>query len=392
MNGAVNKIWRPVVRPILWVHHRLLPSDSQFGWTPYLWLPYLTFFFLSYTGKPFGVLRWTIYAVAGLAFVILYFRAYQAMHRGATAELGWIITVMTLMGCGFMWPDGNSLVFFIYAATLCGGLGSFKKGMWALLLVIVACLISALAVKMDLEILTYILFFMVVLGLANIYFGEMARKNRVLKQSQEEIRRLAATAERERIARDLHDLLGHTLTLITVKAELAAKLAERDMPGAAREIREVEHISREALQQVREAVGGYRNGGLAGEVINARIALGAANIALSECAVTTELPARQDALLALVLREAVTNVVRHSDARTCVIRVEATDGQARLYVQDDGRGGCVQEGNGIRGMRERLRALDGELTIQSILTGTRLSATVPLARQSPEPAAGWVPA
>ena len=392
MNAAVNKIWQPVVRPILWVHRRLLPSDSQFGWTPYLWLPYLTFFFLNYTGKPFGALRWTIYTIAGLVFIVLYFRAYYDAHHGDTRELGWIIAAITLLGCGFMWPDGNGLVFFIYAAALCGSLGSFKNGLRALLLVITAALASAALVQLNFWMVFYIVFFVVVLGLANLYFGEMYRKNRALKLSQEEIRKLAASAERERIARDLHDLLGHTLTLITVKAELAAKLAERDMPGAAREIREVEHISREALQQVREAVGGYRNGGLAGEIINARIALGAANIALSECAVATELPARHDALLALVLREAVTNVVRHSGARECVIRVEAADGRARLYVEDDGRGGRAQEGNGIRGMRERLRALDGELEIQSNLTGTCLCATVPLTRQSPEPAAGLVPA
>ncbi|MGB9429380.1 MAG: sensor histidine kinase [Gammaproteobacteria bacterium] len=378
MNVVVKKIWPPVVRPILWVHHRLTPHDSQFGWTPYLWLPYLTFFFLNYTNKPFGALRWTIYALAGLAFVILYFRAYHAAHHGSTRELGWIIAAITLLGCGFMWPNGNGLVFFIYAAALCGSLGSIKKGMRALLLVIAACAISALAVKLNVETLIYILFFVVVLGLANLYFGEMNRKNRALKLSQEEIRKLAAGAERERIGRDLHDLLGHTLTLITVKAELAAKLAERDLVGAAREIRDVERISRDALQQVREAVGGYRSGGLTGELANARVALTAVNVQLAEKVDAPKLSPTQDSVLAMVLREAVTNVIRHSGAQHCRIELENRDQQLCLLVEDDGRGGALHEGNGLKGMRERLQAAAGQLEIDSGRSGTRLTVLLPV--------------
>jgi two-component system sensor histidine kinase DesK len=385
MHAAVKKIWQPVAKGALRVHHRLLPRDSHFGWTPYLWLPYLTFFFLNYTGKPFGPLRWTIYAITGLVFIALYFRAYYHAHHGATRELGWIIAAITLLGCGFMWPDGNGLVFFIYAAALCGSLGSIKRGTWALLLVIAACVISALAVRLNVVTLSYILFFVVVLGLANLYFGEMHRKNRALKLSQEEIRKLAASAERERIARDLHDLLGHTLTLITVKAELAAKLAERDLAGAAREIRDVERISREALAQVREAVGGYRRSGLTGELANARVALTAANVKLAE---KVEPPSRlspaQDSVLAMVLREAVTNVIRHSDAQHCRIALENRDRQLHLLIEDDGRGGAIHEGNGLRGIRERLSEVSGQLRIDSGHTGTRLTVLLPVNAPSPE--------
>ncbi|MGH8399099.1 MAG: sensor histidine kinase, partial [Gammaproteobacteria bacterium] len=369
--------WQPVVRPFLWLHHRLLPGNSQFGWTPYLWLPYLTFFYLNYTNKPFDVLRWSLYAIAGLVFIALYFRGYNAAHRAATRELGWIITAITLLGCGFMWPNGNGLVFFIYAATLCGSLGSIKKGSRTLLLVIAAYLASAFAVRLNIETLFYILFFVVVLGLANLYFGEMNRKNRALKLSQEEIRKLAASAERERIGRDLHDLLGHTLTLITVKAELAAKLAERDLAGAAREIRDVERISREALTQVREAVGGYRSSGLTGELANARVALTAANVKLAEKVEPPKLSSAQDSLLAMVLREAVTNVVRHSGARNCRIQLENHSDQLRLLINDDGHGGKILEGNGLRGMRERLQAVSGQLQIASDNTGTRLAILLP---------------
>ncbi|MGH8281452.1 MAG: sensor histidine kinase [Gammaproteobacteria bacterium] len=213
--------------------------------------------------------------------------------------------------------------------------------------------------------------------MSNIYFGELSRKNKALKQSEEEIRKLAAGAERERIGRDLHDLLGHTLTLITVKAELAAKLAERDLAGAAREIRDVERISREALTQVREAVGGYRSGGLTGELANARVALAAANVKLAEKVEPPKLSPAQDSALAMVLREAVTNVVRHSGAQHCRIELENRDRQLHLLIEDDGHGGKVQEGNGLKGMRERLQAVSGQLQIASDKTGTRLAILLP---------------
>lgn len=372
-----------MAKPFIWLHHRLLPGNTQFGWTPYLWLPYLTFFYLNYTDKPFGMLRWILYAVAGIVFIVLYFRAYNAANRGTTRELGWIIAAITLLGFGFMWPNGNGLVFFIYGGALCGSLGSTRKGFSALLLVIAACVISALAVKLPFEVLAYILFFVVVIGLGNLYFGEMSRKNRALKLSQEEIRKLAVSAERERIGRDLHDLLGHTLTLITVKAELAAKLAERDLAGAAREIRDVERISREALAQVREAVGGYRNGGLTGELANARVALTAANVQFAEKVDSPQLSPTQDSVLAMVLREAVTNVVRHSGAQHCRIELENGSRELRLLIEDDGHGGKVREGNGLKGMRERLQSAAGQLTIDSSHSGTRLTVLLP-ANASPK--------
>ncbi len=392
MQNPLKETWQSVKASALWAHRRLLPRDEWIGWAPYLWLPYLGFFFIDWSGVRHGALYWATIAAAAAVFLVLYFRFYWVYSRERSRERYWIFAAIALLGLIFLKFNDNGQVFIIYASAMCGFTGSMRKSLLLLAIILGAVLLEAALFALTPWIWAFGLFFGAMIGVANAYFGEMSRKNKVIRQSQEEIRRLATTAERERIARDLHDLLGHTLTLITVKAELAAKLAERDMPGAAREIREVERISRDALQQVREAVGGYRNGGLAGEIINARIALGAANIALSECAATAELPAGHDALLALVLREAITNVVRHSGARECVIRVEAADGRVRLYVEDDGRGGRAQEGNGIRGMRERLRALDGELEIQSNLTGTCLCATVPLARQSSERVAGLVPA
>ncbi len=377
MNTSVKTFWQPVVESALWIHHRLLPRTSDVGWMPYLWLPWFTYFFLSYSEKPPGPLRWAIYAVAGAVFLVLYFRAYHACGRDSKHELGWIVTALTAMGCGFMWPDGNGLVFFVYAACFCGSLGAVRKSARVLLLVVAAFAISAAAIRLNGYTFMMGAFLIIILGIGNIYFDEIGRRNRALKLSQEEIRKLAASAERERIGRDLHDLLGHTLTLITVKAELAAKLAERDLAGAAREIRDVERISREALAQVREAVGGYRSGGLTGELANARVALTAANVKLAENVEPPKLSPAQDSVLAMVLREAVTNVIRHSGAQHCRIELGNRNRQLRLLIADDGRGGALHEGNGLKGMRERLQAVTGQLRIASDNTGTRLAILLP---------------
>ncbi|HET7921251.1 MAG TPA: sensor histidine kinase [Gammaproteobacteria bacterium] len=382
---ALTRFGRAFVAPLLWLHRRLLPRDESVGWVPYLWLPYLSFFVLN---AIYVQDDWSLRFAAGLAlmvFLFLFFRFYWAGIR----ERYRIFTAITVLGLVCLPINGQTLL--LYAAAFCGFTESMKRSLLLLASVLAAAVLESFIFGIPYYYWIYLVTFGLLLGLANAHFGEMHRKNAELKRSHEEIQRLAATAERERIARDLHDLLGHTLTLITVKAELASRLAERDLPDAAREIREVECISREALQQVREAVGGYRNGGVAAELVNARIALDSAHIALGECDVGASLPARHDAMLALILREAVTNVVRHSGARHCTIHLETVNDTARLWVEDDGRGGRFIEGNGIRGMRERLGTLDGDIEIRSSLAGTSLCASLPLSPRAEPVQTGLTP-
>jgi two-component system sensor histidine kinase DesK len=208
--------------------------------------------------------------------------------------------------------------------------------------------------------------------------------NRQLRKANEEIEHLAKVAERERIARDLHDVLGHTLSVITLKSELAGKLMERDPQRAAKEIGEVEQISRQALSDVRDAIRGYRSQGLAAELAQAKSTLETAGLTVQcDAATTLKLPAVQESVLSLAVREAVTNVVRHAQARTCRLRLEQQNGACRLQIQDDGRGGFDTEGNGLRGMRERVEMLGGTLN-RNTETGTTLTITLPL-RETPKP-------
>jgi two-component system sensor histidine kinase DesK len=207
------------------------------------------------------------------------------------------------------------------------------------------------------------------------------RGNAELRLSQDEVRRLAQRAERERIGRDLHDLLGRTLSLVALKSELAGRLVERDATAARGEIADVEKVAREALGQVRRAVVGIRAAGLEAELVQARLALATSGVALRRRGELdgAVLAPEAETALALGLREAVTNVLRHARAETVEVELNASDQGALLTIADDGRGGAVVPGEGLSGMRERLAAVGGTLTIGAGERGggTRLSLRVP---------------
>ncbi|SCG72915.1 two-component system, NarL family, sensor histidine kinase DesK [Micromonospora siamensis] len=207
------------------------------------------------------------------------------------------------------------------------------------------------------------IFFAVLLAsLAMFGVSRLAQRNAELQAAQAEIRRLAVAEERARTARDLHDILGHSLTVVAVKAELAGRLLELDPARAATEIADVERLAREALADVRGTVGAYRGVGLGTELAGARSALTAAGIRAELPDGLPELPAERDELFGWAVREGVTNVVRHSGARRCEIRVTAT----AVEVRDDGRGPVAESdaaGHGLVGLRERASRLNAGVTV-----------------------------
>ncbi|MFI6364319.1 sensor histidine kinase [Nocardia sp. NPDC050630] len=200
-------------------------------------------------------------------------------------------------------------------------------------------------------------------GLRGERLAELARRQQA---------ELAIVEERNRVARDVHDILGHSLTVITVKTELAQRLIDVDLIRAKAEMADVERLAREALAGVRDTVGGLREVSLRGELATARTALAAADI---DARLPDSVPdTRHSELFGWVLREAVTNVIRHSAARHCTVMVTATS----IEVVDDGRGlGTVDSGSGLSGLRERVRAAGGTLTLSSSEGGVRVRATVP---------------
>ncbi|HEX5451594.1 MAG TPA: sensor histidine kinase, partial [Candidatus Limnocylindrales bacterium] len=194
---------------------------------------------------------------------------------------------------------------------------------------------------------------------------------------------LAVSEERDRIARDLHDVLGHSLSLIAIKSELAGRLLPDD-PGRARdEIQDVERAARESLASVRETIGGYRRPSLAAELDGARSALSAAGIAGTVEETAGPLPTAVDTLLAWAVREGVTNVLRHSRASRCTIRTSRQGGAAELAIVDDGPpiAPNPSPGSGLRGLAERLAAVGGRLeTGLQPGGGYQLLVRVPLGR------------
>ncbi|MGC5562604.1 sensor histidine kinase [Streptomyces sp. FR-108] len=205
---------------------------------------------------------------------------------------------------------------------------------------------------------------------------------RELRAAREELAHQAVEKERLRFSRDLHDLLGHTLSVIVVKSEAARRLAHRDLDAALVQVSDIESVGRQALTEIREAVTGYREGSLATDLDRARSALLAAGIEPDVRQSGPPLSAQAEALLGWVVREAVTNAVRHSGARRCAITVDGGSERVRVRVSDDGGGvrevapegvpGAVSAGGspavlpgiggtGLKGLTERLAAAGGSL-------------------------------
>lgn len=336
---------------------RLLPDDPEIGWTPYAWLIYLTSFLAWPALRRASALEWALTAAGTAVFLALYFWGHWQEGRKVLWAAGGIL----LLGVLFAPWNPGAATFFIYAASFVADAGP-PRFAWSLL----AVLLAVLALETSLAHLSPYAWapaavFSLVIGGICIHAAEVKRANAKLRMAHAEIERLAQTAERERIARDLHDVLGHTLSLITLKSELAGKLLERDPERAGREIREVERISREALREVRTAIAGYRSEGLQAEMGRARLALESSGVRFEYFAQPVALDPVAETVLALALREAVTNVVRHAGAGTCRITLEQTGEETRLEVSDDGRGGAAPEGIGLASMRERVEGLGGRL-------------------------------
>jgi two-component system sensor histidine kinase DesK len=213
---------------------------------------------------------------------------------------------------------------------------------------------------------------------SNIHFAEKNRADAKLRMAQEEIEHLAKVAERERIARDLHDVLGHTLSLIIVKSTLAGKLMDKHPEKAKDEVADIEKVSREAMAEIRSTLRGYSTYKLSEEFQRAKATLNSAGILAESQAGEIRVTPAQESVLALIMREAVTNVVRHSQAHNCRLKLATENGSCVLAIEDDGTGGIQTEGNGLRGMRERIEALGGTL-LRDTAAGTKLRFEFPLA-------------
>lgn len=367
------------------------PKKRQNQWA-WMWLAYTAFLLIvPFIDPSLNLWLGTLAALA--VFYTIFYLYFRASEEALATRLSMAAATFILGLATFPWNQGASSFFIYAAAFLPFILESSRRVIWLILLECIVILAEGAFFTIYIPHghfhigwpNTFIaIFLVVVIGGGNIYFAEQKRADCKLRAALEENVALAAVAERERIARDLHDVLGHTLSVIVLKAELAGRLINVDPVRATAEMADLEKTARTALAEIREAIGGYRSRGLAAEIEAARLTLDAAGVTLlaeSSPTQTAALSPQEETALALVLREAVTNIVRHARATTCRLRFITEAGHRRLVVEDDGLHAIAREGNGLRGMRERIESLGGHFSLERGIAqdrGTRLIIELPL--------------
>jgi two-component system sensor histidine kinase DesK len=301
-------------------------------------------------------------AVAGYT-IIAVFSAVYVLVVIATVRLAWtrfwvLIGVMTLLFIAAL-PFAQAGAFFLCAVVVSLASARMKRYIAPVVaFAIVASLVVPWAVRPWhsgpgwLQAITIVFTVALVLG-----FAETTYANRALVEARAEVAQLASEAERARIARDLHDLVGHSLTAITVKSDLARRLAEAGSPRSLQEITEVEELSRQALADMRAAVSGYLDVTVASELARGRELLRAAGVTADLPTAIDMVDVAHQELFGWVVREGLTNVVRHARATRCTVSLSTSE----VEIRDDGSGGPGSSGNGLTGLRERVAAAGGRL-------------------------------
>jgi len=354
------------------------------------WLVCLLFPLVSLMQEP----STTLHLIPGLVALVFFAASYTWLmwphpvsrhahgraHSPLSVLLFVVLVVLTLV---FSLVDGRAwLWLFIGVSAIAGMILPMRSAFAAVMLLTLFPLIITMGTSGDMRHVDWPLTIALILlvrglGLDMIGIARMSGAIRELHAARGELARMAVIEERLRMARDLHDLLGHTLSLVTLKSELAGRLIEQEPARAVQEIHEVEHVARQTLREVREALAGYRHPRLESELEGARQLLSAAGIECSLEHPVLDLPPAIDAVLAWTVREGVTNVIRHSRARQCFIRLSCENGMVRAEVINDGDlqkladNGTVQAGSGLAGLSERITTQGGRMEAGPMLSSDK---------------------
>lgn len=355
---------------------------TRWGWLlAALWLVYLGDPLAAAWRHPAGPVR-----IAGVVAVFAFAAAYVgffvvnrgARHRGERLSLGrsWACVLGLVVLVAAMAPAAGpsclTALIFVTAAAVFALPTPMALGV-VVVLIVTAELVPRVVPGWEGQGIDG--FSLALTALAIWGIAQLIERTWQLARAQQQIARLAVVEERSRLGRDLHDILGHSLTVITVKAELAGRLLDKDPARAGAQIADLERLSRDALADVRATASGYRSVTLSAELASARSALSAAGISAELPTAIDEIPGERRELFGWAVREGVTNVIRHSGARTCRIRVRAEG----VEVTDDGRGpGGGTGGHGLSGLRERVAHSGGAMTVgRASDGGFALSVRVP---------------
>ncbi|PGB84865.1 sensor histidine kinase [Bacillus wiedmannii] len=354
---------------------------KQMGFFPYMWLVYLLFP-IYHLAQASG---WRL--VMGSGMLILFVITYRQLYFVNKTFVLWACMqmILTLL---FAFYYNAFMIFFGFFTASAIGFAPNKKEFRVLLSLLAVMLGIFIFVNMN-EISTtslvnivpmFILMLITPFGMRNFNQKKILRNQ--LNEANEQIKDLVKREERQRIARDLHDTLGHTLSLITLKSQLVEKLIVKNPERASAEAKEITQTSRTALKQLRELISDMRMITVEEELEQIKAILQAATIELEikqETSASSLSPIEQN-ILGMCLREAVTNVVKHSKATRCTVSVLESQGELILTVEDNGVGLADQndDGNGIRGMKERIALIDGFVELGTINPGTLLTVKVPV--------------
>ncbi|MDA2770723.1 sensor histidine kinase [Bacillus cereus group sp. Bc010] len=352
---------------------------KHMGFFPYMWLVYLLFPIYNLT----QVSGWKL--VIGSGMLIVFMITYRQLYFVQKTFILWacIQMILTLLFALFYNPF---MIFFGFFTASAMGFAPSKK----VFRILLCLLVVMLGVFINMNQLTptslvnivpmFILMLLTPFGMRNFNQKKVLRNQ--LNEANEQIKDLVKREERQRIARDLHDTLGHTLSLITLKSQLVEKLIVKNPERASAEAKEITQTSRTALKQLRELISDMRMITVEEELGQIKAILQAANVELEikqETSASSLSPIEQN-ILGMCLREAVTNVVKHSKATRCIVSVLESQGELILTVEDNGIGLADQnhDGNGIRGMKERIALIDGFVELGTINPGTLLTVKVPV--------------
>lgn len=356
----------------------------------FIWLIYLIFPLYDLFNAHAGELTVSLILLA--IFVALYI--YTCTHR--PYRLASVLILLAITAVFSFWLGAGYIYLAFYAAAVIGILPSKRETIISegALIVLFLALGWHHNFYTDMDEMIQFLPSMLIMLFMPVGF-KLGRKSRELRDqlilANEEIARLSKSEERQRISRDLHDTLGHTLSLITLKSELAEKLIPKNPERAVQEVKDIQSTSRAALKQVRELVSGMNAVTVRDELVHAKQLLAAANMELAVRGDFKEGAAAPlaDNILGMCLREAVTNAVKHSQGRTCKVEWSEEPGRLKLVVSDDGVGAdtssapALTSGNGLRGMKERLKLVEGDLMFETAKgRGTTVTFTVPRVTKS----------
>jgi two-component system sensor histidine kinase DesK len=368
-----------------------------------IWLAFIVFPLIDAIGKHEPFVRHGL-VIGGAALFVATYVSMVMTWRGARSSRLTIALFFLLLAVATALTVAQSSTWgflFTYCAACAAIVAPKELGVYAVAFCsVLAAVTSAIGGADGGTVVSY-LASAAGIGLLMLVMSDLRLRNQQLSQARAELAEMAVAQERERFARDLHDLLGHSLSVITLKAELAGRMLTDRPSDAAREVAELEQVARTALGEVREAVSGYRQPTLEGELAGARMALSAAGIEASVQQASVPLDPATEAVLAWAVREGATNVIRHSGARHCTLRITASLTDAGVEVIDDGVGGSVPAnghansashtagvggrgsggGHGIAGLAERARLADGTIETGALADGGyRLAVTVPVPR------------